>query len=143
MRGVDEEDEIVDVTVVGMDPQKVGDVIPIVQIGRGIHRQNPDAIDSEIANVVEFLGKSAKVTLAIAIGVVKRAYRNFIKNGVFEPKGVVRWHTAALLLWGMTGIELVMGRIVELFVVQRRQSIRSGIGVDIIDMLPAAEMDDV
>ena len=59
--------EVVDRAEVGVDVEEVGDVVAVVAERRGVHRQEPDAVDAEVADVVELLGHPAKVAHAVAV----------------------------------------------------------------------------
>src|SRR4051794_36951525 len=72
-----------------MNAVEVGDVIAVVAKRGGIHRQEPNAVDPELFDVVELLSHPAKIALAVSIGVVERSDWSFIEDGVFEPEGIV------------------------------------------------------
>ena len=54
-----------------MNIGEIGDIVAIVPQRRGIDGQQPDAIDAQIFEIVEFFGQAAEVTVAIAVAVEK------------------------------------------------------------------------
>jgi hypothetical protein len=54
-----------------MDVVVVGDVVAVIASRRGVERQQPDGVDAEVLDVVEPLGKAAKVADAVLIAVVE------------------------------------------------------------------------
>ena len=52
--GIEQRLEVGDGAVVGVDAHEIGNVVAVVLVRRGIHRQQPDAIDAELLDVVEF-----------------------------------------------------------------------------------------
>ncbi|MNP02601.1 hypothetical protein D3C76_944590 [compost metagenome] len=53
--------------VVAMDAPVLGDVIAVVAAWRGIERQQPDGIDAQVGNVVEFGDQTGKITDSVVI----------------------------------------------------------------------------
>jgi hypothetical protein len=89
VRGVDELAEVFERAVLGQNRVVVGDVVAAVPQGRGVHRQQPEAVHAEPFEVVELLGQAAEVAHAVAIRVVEAAHINLVKDRVLEPEWVV------------------------------------------------------
>ena len=88
VRLVDEAAEVVDDAVVGMHAEEVGDVVAAVLERRGVHRQQPDAVDPEPLEVLELLGQPAQVARAVAVAVVEPAQVDLVEDGPLEPQRV-------------------------------------------------------
>lgn len=57
--------------VVGVHATVLGDVVAIVASWRGVERQQPDGVDAQIGNVIEFGDKAGKVADPVIVGVEK------------------------------------------------------------------------
>ena len=95
MRRVEEGLDVLDRAVVPVDRGEVGDVVPVVLQRRGVHRQQPDAVDAEVADVVEPLDHAAEVTDAVGVAVLHGLDGRLVEDGVLEPKGVGVVHARA------------------------------------------------
>ena len=88
VRLLDERLEVVDVPVVGMDAEEVGDVVAAVAERRLVHRQEPDAVDAEPLQVVELLDQPAEVAGAVVVAVVEAADVDLVEDRRLEPQRV-------------------------------------------------------
>ncbi len=91
--GVEELLEVVDGAVRGVDAVEVGDVVAVVLQRRGVHRQDPQAVDAELPHVVELRGQAGEVADAVAVGVEERLHVNLVEDRVLVPV----LHAASLL----------------------------------------------
>ena len=67
----------------------VGDIVTVITKGARAKRHQPDGGDSQILQVVEFLGKALKIADAV-IGAVEKTFdMQLIYNDVFKPEGIV------------------------------------------------------
>ena len=90
VRGVQERLEIVHRSVAGMDVVVVRNVVTVIAQGRWKERQQPEAGDAEILEIIELLRESLKVADPVVIAVEERLYVGFINDGVFIPERVLR-----------------------------------------------------
>ena len=63
--------------VFGIDGGVVGDVVAVVDAGRGIHGRDPDGVDAEVVEVVEARGDAVDVADAVAVGVLESCAGRF------------------------------------------------------------------
>ena len=105
VRLVDEAAEVVHDAVVGVDAEEVGDVVAAVAQRRGVHRQEPDAVDPEPLEVLELLGQPAQVAGAVAVAVEEAADVDLVEDRALEPQRIglepvpwLCWRLAAGLL---------------------------------------------
>jgi hypothetical protein len=68
-----------------VDLAEVGDVIAVVLQGRLVDRHQPEAVDPELAQVVELLDQPAQVAVAVAARIVEAADIGFVDDGIFVP----------------------------------------------------------
>ena len=80
--------EVVDDAVVGVDAEEVRDVVAAVAQRRGVHRQQPDAVDPEPLEVLELLGEPAQVARAVAVAVEEPADVDLVEDRALEPQRV-------------------------------------------------------
>ena len=85
---VDERADVVDRAVVGVHGVEVGDVVAAVAQRRGVHRQQPDAVDPEPLEVVELLGQAAEVAGAVGVAVEEAAQVDLVERRRLEPQRV-------------------------------------------------------
>ena len=88
VRGVDERPYLLEGAVAAVHAPVVGDVVPVVLERRGEERQQPEAGDPEIAQVVEPGGQARKVTDAIAIAVEERPDVRLVDDRVLVPERI-------------------------------------------------------
>ena len=97
---LDERVGIADRPVVAVDGHEVGDVVAAVPQRRGVHRQQPDAVDAEPLEVVELLGQAAEVAGAVRVPVVEPAQVDLVEGGRLEPQRVALEPLARRLRFG-------------------------------------------
>ena len=68
-----------------IDGGVVGDVIAVVDAGRGIHRRDPDGIDAEVVQIVEARRDALDIADAVAVRVLKAARVDFVDDSVTPP----------------------------------------------------------
>src|SRR5207237_897714 len=85
VRLLDEELEVVDRPVVGVDGEEVRDVVAAVAERRGVHRQQPDAVDAEPLQVVELVRESAEVARAVVVAVEEASDVDLVEDRGLEP----------------------------------------------------------
>jgi hypothetical protein len=85
---LDERLEVVDRPVVGMDGVEVGDVVAAVAQRRGVHRQQPDAVDAEPLQVVQLLDQPAEIAGAVVVPVEEAANVDLVEDRRLEPERV-------------------------------------------------------
>src|SRR5438094_182278 len=85
VRGVEEFLEVLHGAVRRKDAVEVGDVVAVVTQRRGIHRQDPQAVDAEVVQIVELAGEPREVTDAVAVGVHEGLHVHFVENRVLVP----------------------------------------------------------
>ena len=85
---IDEGLEVLHGAVVGVDRVEVGDVVAAVPERRGVHREQPDAVDAEPLQVVELLGQAAEVAGAVVVPVEETADVDLVEDRGLEPERV-------------------------------------------------------
>ena len=88
VRLVDEAAEVVHDPVVRVDGEEVRDVVAAVLERRGVHRQEPDAVDPEPLEVLELLGQAAQVARAVAVAVEEPANVDLVEDRALEPERI-------------------------------------------------------
>jgi hypothetical protein len=63
-----------------------GDVVPVVTQGRRIERQEPEAIHSQILEVVEPLRQAAEVADAVPVAILERLDVKLVEDRVLVPE---------------------------------------------------------
>src|SRR5215472_15978089 len=89
MGGIEECLEIVEVAVGGIYRAVVRNVVTIVSHGGRKKRHEPNRIDTKFLEVVQFLGQTAEVSIAVASAVVKSPHVDLIDDCVLVPKRVL------------------------------------------------------
>jgi hypothetical protein len=103
MRGVDELLEVLERAIGGIEGVVVGNVVPVVVLGRRKGWQQPDRCDAEILDVVELLDQAAEVTDAVGVVVVEGFDVQLVQNRVLVPERIGRAGKAAPDRAGGTG----------------------------------------
>ena len=85
MRLAKEDLEIAERTVARMNGRVISDVVTVVAKRRRVERQQPENVDTEILEVVEFPGETLEVTDAIRIRVKERFDVRLIDDPVLVP----------------------------------------------------------
>src|SRR5262249_50824496 len=75
-----------DVAVVGVDREEVGDVVAAVAERRRVHGQQPEAVDAEPLEEVELLDQPAEVARAVVVAVEESAQVDLVEDRAFEPE---------------------------------------------------------
>jgi hypothetical protein len=88
VRLLDELAEVVDRAVVGVDREEVGDVVAAVAQRRGVHRQQPHAVDAEPLEVVELRDQPTEVTGTVVVPVEEAANVDLVEDGALEPQRI-------------------------------------------------------
>ena len=86
VRLVDEELEVVDRPVVGMDRIEVGDVVAAVAQRARVERQQPDAVDADLLQVVELVGEPDGIAGAVVVAVEEPAQVDLVEDRRLEPE---------------------------------------------------------
>jgi hypothetical protein len=88
VRGVEDQLEVVQCSVGGIDVDVIGNVVAVVAQGRGKKGKEPDAGDAEVLQVVKAREQTGEIPNAVAVGVSEGAHVKLIDDGVFVPEGV-------------------------------------------------------
>ena len=86
--GVEDLLEIVQGAVAGIDVDVVGDVVAVVAQGRGEEREQPEAGDAEVLEVVELGEQAGEVADAVCVGVHEGADVELVDDRVFVPEWI-------------------------------------------------------
>ena len=81
----DEPVEVLEVAVGRVDGEVVGDVVPVVALGRRVDRVEPDRVGAEGGDVVEAAAHALEVADAVAVGVGERPDVDLVHDGVLPP----------------------------------------------------------
>src|SRR6266496_3978455 len=90
VRFSDEGTHVAHVPVRGMDSVVVGNVVPIVELGRGIEGQQPDRSYAKALEVIELLDQASEITDPVAVAIEESPNVDFVDDGIFEPERVER-----------------------------------------------------
>jgi len=77
--------EIGESTVQGIDGFIIGNVVAEINLGRRETRSDPDGVDAEIVEVIEFGSDSVQIADAVTVAVGETSRINFVKNRVLPP----------------------------------------------------------
>ena len=86
---VDERLEVVERAVARMDVPVVGDVVAVVLERRREERQQPEAGDAEVLQVIELARQAAEVADAVVVAVEERLDVRFVDDRVLVPERIV------------------------------------------------------
>jgi hypothetical protein len=64
---------------------EVGDIVAVVAQGRGVHGQDPQAVDPEIAQVIEPGGETGEVADPVAVAIHEGLDVDLVEDGVLVP----------------------------------------------------------
>jgi len=95
VRGVEEALEVGHAAVVGVDPVEVGDVVAIVPQRRRVHGKDPQAVDAQVAEVIELLGEAREVADPVGVRVEERLDGQLVEDGVLVPERAYRRHASS------------------------------------------------
>src|SRR5579863_3498519 len=82
--------EVVECAIVGMDRSIVRDVVSVIAERRRKERHQPQRIDTQFLQVIQFLREPAEVPDPVTIAIAKSADVHLVNNRVFVPKPVLR-----------------------------------------------------
>ena len=88
MRSVQKTLEILERSVTGMNAHVVGNVVTVVAQGRWKKRQQPQAGDTQVLEIVQLLHQAGKVPEPVVVAVVKRLDVGLVNNRVLIPKRI-------------------------------------------------------
>ncbi|MNX75929.1 hypothetical protein D3C86_1074200 [compost metagenome] len=88
--------EVVEGPQVRVDVLVVRDVVAVVPQRRGIHGQDPDAVDPQVLDVVEPARQPDEVAQPVPVAVLEGSDRDLVEDGVLVPVRRIR-HPCALL----------------------------------------------
>ena len=80
--------KIVDRAIHRVNVQVIGYVIAVILERRGEKRQQPQASDAQILQIIQFLQQSRKIADSIRIAVLERADMQFIDDGILVPQRI-------------------------------------------------------
>ena len=94
-----------------MHVEVVGDVVAVVAQGRREERQQPDAGDAQILQVVELLDQALEIADAVVVAVVERLDVQLVDDGVFVPRGSLALPGRFTIVNSLSGevIEVALG----------------------------------
>ena len=84
-----EQAEVAQVAVRGVDAHVAGDVVAVVLQRRGVEGQEPERGDPQVVEVVQLRGQAAEVAHAVALAVVERADVQLVDDRVLVPVPLV------------------------------------------------------
>ena len=102
--GGEEELEVFDGAVAGVNGGVVGDVVAVVAQGRGEEREKPEAGDAQVLEVVETGDETGEVADAVRVRVLEGADVQFVDDCVFVPEWI---SGAAKFLQGCLGFRIL------------------------------------
>src|SRR5262249_50740395 len=71
-----------------MNAVEVGDVVAVVLERGRVNRHEPEAIDAQVAEIVELFGEAAEVAVTVGVAVEETADGNLVEYGVLVPIGL-------------------------------------------------------
>src|SRR5581483_8790424 len=80
--------EVVTSPVLRVDVVVVGDVVAVVAPRRGVERQQPDGVDPEVLDVLQFAGEAAEIPLAVIVAVEEGTDVRFVNDSILVPKWI-------------------------------------------------------
>ena len=98
---VEEGPEVVESAVLGVDGAVVGDVVAVVAEGRRVHRQEPDAVDTEGLQVIEAGHEAGKVPHAVPVRVGVGLDVQLVEDGVLVPEVVAHARSVGVRYWSL------------------------------------------
>ena len=94
---LDEPVERADAAEQRVDVAGVGDVVAVVGHRRHHDRVQPERVDAELAQVVEFGGDAVEVADAVAVAVAERARIDLVEDGVGPPASRGSWSRSPIV----------------------------------------------
>ncbi len=86
MRRFDKGFEIGHIAVHRLHVVVIGDIVAVVLEGGGVKGEQPDGVDAEVFQIIEFFYQPLKVADAVGITIVEGADMHLIDDGVFIPE---------------------------------------------------------
>src|SRR5215207_288854 len=143
MRRVQQRFEVRDAAVIVVNAEEIGNVVTVVFVRRGIHRQEPDAIDAKPLDVFEFLGHAPEVADPVVVGIKERLDRCFVKHRVLEPERIATHHASTDADLSVGPITSSIARIILTWGThddEAAQITPARYHDDVMDYLPQSEM---
>jgi hypothetical protein len=78
--------EIAHGSVKRRDGMEVGDVVPVVAEGRRIEREQPQAVHTQILNIIQPVQKAPEVADAVVVSVLEGLDVQLVEDRVFVPE---------------------------------------------------------
>ena len=88
--GIKKAAEVVERAVAGMDVDVIGDVVAVVPQRRREKRQQPEAGDAEILQIVELCDQPGKIADAVVVAVAEGLDMQLIDDRVLVPERIGR-----------------------------------------------------
>jgi hypothetical protein len=79
--------EVAEAAEAGIDGVVVGDVVAVVEVGRGMEGLQPDAVHPQVLQVVDALGQAREVADPVAVRVHEGLDVEIVDDGVLVPHG--------------------------------------------------------
>ena len=73
--------------VLRVDSPVVRNVIPEIDLWRGIERRDPDGVDAEFLEIIQMLGDAIQVADSVSVCICEAAGINFVNYGALPPLG--------------------------------------------------------
>ena len=90
MRGGEKGLKILHRAVAGMDVHVIGDVVAVVAQRRGKKRQQPQAGDAQVLQIIELLNQAREIADAVVVAVGESAHVQLVDDRVLVPQGIRR-----------------------------------------------------
>jgi hypothetical protein len=72
-----------------VDVAVVGNIIPVIAHGGRIKRHQPDRVDAEVLDIIEFFRKSDEVAHTVLDAIMEGLDVQLIDDGVPIPEGII------------------------------------------------------
>ena len=82
--------QILEAAELGRDGHEVAYVVAAVMLGRGIERQQPQAVDPEPLEIFELLLQALEVADPVRVRVVEASRQELVEHGALVPSWVVQ-----------------------------------------------------
>ncbi len=69
----------------GHDVLVVADIVAVVVVGRSVNRRQPDHVDAQLFEVIQFVDDAAQVADAVAVAVEEAARVDLVNDAFFPP----------------------------------------------------------
>ena len=78
--------ELVEIAVVGLDVEVVGDVVAVIDLRRRVARVEPDRVDAEIGEVRQAAADAGEITDAVVVRVGERPHVQLVDDRRLPPR---------------------------------------------------------